>query len=310
MTVSRTTTNTRRKYRGNRVSAVAEAFLHIIVGGFALACIIPFIFIIIISFSSADSLRLVGYTFFPVELTLTSFQAAFELGDQLWRSFFNSIFVTAFGTFLSLLMTILYSYGLFRRDYPLRNFFMFFMFFTMLFSGGLVPFVLIIRNVLGLADTYWAMIIPLLMSPMHIIIMRTFFRTSIPDSLIDAASIDGCGEFRTLFSIVVPLSKPGIATIALLTAIGYWNDWWLALLFIRERTLFPLQYLLMEMQQNIEFLRRNVTLIGAANINFADLPSQGLRMALCVIVVVPIAFAYPFFQRYIIAGLTIGAIKE
>ena len=300
----------RKAYRGNRVSAAVEVCLHIIVGGFALACIIPFIFIIVISFSSAESLRLVGYTIFPIEWTLTSFQAAFELGDQLWRSFFNSIFITVFGTFLSMLITILYSYGLFRRDYPLRKFFMFFIFFTMLFSGGLVPFVLIIRNVLGLSDTYWAMIVPLLMSPFHVIIMRTFFRTSIPDTLIDAASIDGSGEFRTLFSIVVPLSKPGIATVALLTAINYWNDWWMALLFIRERTLFPLQYLLMEMQQNIEFLRRNIALIGAANISFAELPGQGLRMALCVIIVVPIAFAYPFFQRYIIAGLTVGAIKE
>jgi len=141
--------------------------------------------------------------------------------------------------------------------------------------------------------------------------MRTFLRTSVPESLIESAHIDGSGEFRTLLSIVVPLAKPGIATVALLTAIGYWNDWQLALLFVRSRELFPLQYLLMEMQQNVEFLRRNLTLIGSASgVNLADLPGEGLRMALAVIIVLPIACAYPFFQRYIISGLTIGAVKE
>jgi len=184
------------------------------------------------------------------------------------------------------------------------------MFFTMIFSGGLVPFVIVIRNLMRLGDTLWSIIVPLMMAPFHIIILRTFFKTSIPDSLIDAASIDGSGEFRTLFSIVVPLAKPGIATVGLLTAIQYWNDWWMALLFIRERTKIPLQFLLMELQRNMEFIRRNIALIGAANINLADLPTQGLRMALCVIIVLPIAFAYPFFQRYIISGLTIGAVKE
>ncbi|MCL1863744.1 MAG: carbohydrate ABC transporter permease [Defluviitaleaceae bacterium] len=297
--------------RINRVSIPSEALIHLVVGLFALACVIPFIFIIIISFSSAESLRTVGYSFFPTEITLTSFRAAFDMGGTLTRSFFNSIYITVVGTILSLLITILYSYGLFRRDYKLRHFFAFFVFFTMVFGGGLVPTVIVIRNLLNLGNTLNAMIIPSLVIPFHVIIMRTFFKTSVPESLIEAAHIDGCGEFRTLFSIVVPLAKPGIATVGLLTAIGYWNDWQLALLFVRNRDLFPLQYLLMEMQQNVEFLRRNLTMIGTASgINFADLPGEGLRMALAVIIVLPIACAYPFFQRYIISGLTVGAVKE
>jgi len=300
---------TSRKFRGNKVSRPAELFIHIIVGSFSLICILPFVFIVIIAFSSAESLRTIGYSFFPAEWTTTSFQAAFDMGAVLWRSFFTSLYVTILGTFLSLFITILYSYGLFRQDYPFRKFFAFFVFFTMIFGGGLVPFVFVVRNLLGLGDTYWAMILPALMMPFHVIIMRTFFTTSIPEGLLDAASIDGSGEFRTLFTIVVPLAKPGIATVGLLTAINYWNDWFHAFLFIRDRTLFPLQFLLMEMQQNIEFLRRNLSMIGASNINFADLPGEGLRMALAVIVVVPIAFAYPFFQRYIISGLTVGSIK-
>jgi len=301
---------THGKYRGNSISRFGEICIHFIVGSFALICIIPFIFIIIISFSSAESLRTIGYSFFPTDWTLASFQAAFDMGGQLWRSFYNSIVVTVVGTFISVFITMLYAYGLSRPDYPLRKFFAFFVFFTMLFGGGLVPTVFVIRNVLGLSNNFGALIVPALIIPFHVIIMRTFFKTSVPESLIESARLDGSGEFRTLFSIVVPIAKPGIATVSLLTAINYWNDWFLALLFIRDREMFPLQYLLMEMQQNIEFLRRNLAMVGAANVQFADLPGEGLRMALAVIIVLPIAFAYPFFQRYIISGLTIGAVKE
>jgi len=300
----------RKKERINKVSLPAEAGIHFIVGGFAALCIIPFIFIIIISFSSTESLQSVGYSFFPTSWSLNAYEAAFNLGDVLWRSYLNSFIVTGVGTFLAVIICVLYAYGLSRPDYPLRKFFAFFAVFTMVFGGGLAPTVVVIRNLLGMSDNYSALIVPALFSPFHIIIMRTFIKASIPESLIESARLDGSSEFRTLLTIVVPLAKPGIATIALLTAINYWNDWFLALLFIRNRDLYPLQYLLMEMQNNIEFIRRNMALIGAANINLADLPSEGLRMALCVLIVLPIAFAYPFFQKYIVAGLTVGAVKE
>jgi len=299
-----------KTFRMNKVSIPAEICFHFILAAFALACVVPFIFVIIISFSSAESLRTVGYSFFPTQWSLLSYEAVFNLGDTIWRSFFNSILVTTIGTALSVFITVLYSYVLYRVDYPFRSFFAFLAFFTMLFGGGLAPTVVLIRNVLGLGDTYGALIIPMLISPFYLIIMRTFFKTSIPMSLIESASIDGSGEFRTLFTIVIPLAKPGIATVSLLTAIAYWNDWWLALLFIRDRTLYPLQYLLMEMQNNIDFIKRNAAMLGTASLDMANLPSEGLRMALCVIIVLPIACAYPFFQRYIIKGLTVGAIKE
>ena len=301
---------TRSTFRGNRVGLLAEACIHLVIGLFALACVIPFIFIVIIAFTSTESLQAVGYSFFPSQMSLTSFQAAFNLGDTLWRSYMVSFYVTAMGTFLSLVITIMYSYGLYRRDYPFRKFFAFFVFFTMVFGGGLVPTVVVVRQLLGISNTLWALIVPLLVAPFHVIIMRTFFKTSVPESLIECASLDGSGEFRTLLTIVVPLAKPGIATVGLLTAIMYWNDWFQAMLFIRDSSLFPLQYLLMEMQQNIDFLRRNIAMIGSIHVEFADLPGQGLRMAIAVLVVVPIALAYPFFQRFIISGLTVGAIKE
>lgn len=300
----------RRRYRGNSVSLTAEVIINIILCLFSLCCIIPFIFVCIISFSSQDSLQQIGYSFTPVSWSTASYDAAFNLGSILWRSYFNSIVVTLLGTALSVLICILYSYGLFRKDYPFRGFFAFFAFFTMMFGGGLAPTVMVCRNLLGLSNNYAALIVPLLVSPFNFIVMRTFFKSAIPESLIESASLDGSGEFNTLFKIVVPIAKPGIATIALLNAVSYWNDWYMALLYIQDRNLFPLQYLLMQMQRNIEFIKRNSAVLSAGSVNFSDLPSEGLRMALCVFIVVPIAFAYPFFQRYIIAGLTVGAVKE
>ncbi|MCL2214330.1 MAG: carbohydrate ABC transporter permease [Treponema sp.] len=294
----------------NAISLPAEITLHVIIALFALSCVIPFIFVIIISFSSQESLVSIGYSFFPASWSTRSYEAAFKLGATLWRSYFNSFVVTSAGTSLAVLICIMYSYGLFRKDYRFRGFFAFFAFFTMIFSGGLAPFVVVSRNLLGLTDNYAALIVPMLVNPFNFIIMRTYYKTSIPESIIEAARIDGSGEFRTLFSIVVPIAKPGIATIALLNAVAYWNDWYHSLLFIRDRTLYPLQYLLMEMQRNIEFITRNSAMLSAGTFTFSDLPTEGLRMALCAFIVIPIAFAYPFFQRYIISGLTLGAVKE
>jgi putative aldouronate transport system permease protein len=277
---------------------------------FSFACIFPFFFIIIISLSDANSLALHGYSFTPSGWSTVAYNAAFSLGGQLWRSYFNSFLVTALGTALSVMICIFYSYGMYRRDYPLRGFFTFFAFFTMMFGGGLVPTVVVCRNMLGLDNNYASLIVPLLVSPFNFIVMRTFFRNSVPESLIESASLDGSGEFNTLFKIVMPISKPGIATIALLNALTYWNDWYLALLYIDNPDLFPLQYLLMRMQMNIEAIKNSTMAALEVAMQYADLPSEGLRMALCVFIVLPIACAYPFFQRYIIAGLTIGAVKE
>jgi putative aldouronate transport system permease protein len=181
----------------------------------------------------------------------------------------------------------------------------------MIFGGGLAPTVMVCKNLLGLSDNYWALIIPMLVNPFNFIVMRTFFKSTVPESLIEAASIDGSGEYRTLFQIVCPICKPGIATIALLNALAYWNEWFLSLLYINSPKYYPLQYLLMQLQRNIEFIVKNSSLMGAqATGVIANMPSDSLRMALCVFIVIPIAFAYPFFQQYIVAGLTIGSVKE
>jgi putative aldouronate transport system permease protein len=180
----------------------------------------------------------------------------------------------------------------------------------MLFGGGLAPTYMVCKNMLGLSNNYQALIVPMLVNPFNFIIMRTFFQSSVPTELIEAAAIDGSGEYNTLFRIIVPISKPGIATIALLNALAYWNDWFLAMLYIRDAKYVPLQYLLMQMQNSVDYLVRNSSQIGAEALKvMKDLPQESLRMALVVLIVVPIACAYPFFQRYIISGLTIGSVK-
>lgn len=297
--------------RLNAVSVPAEIIIYIILGLFCLFCIIPFIFVAIISFSSENSIREVGFSFVPKEWALEAYQYVIDLGDQLWRSYFNSFFVTIIGTILSVLICILYSYALFRRDFKYRKFFMFFSFFTMMFGGGLAPTYVVCKTMLGLSDNYAALIVPMLVNPFNIIIMRTFFRSSVPDSLIEAASIDGSGEYNTLFRIIVPIAKSGIATVALLNALAFWNEWFIAMLYIRDAKYIPLQYLLMQMQNKVDFLVKNSSLIGAEAANImSTLPKDSLRMALVVLIVIPIACAYPYFQRFIISGLTIGSVKE
>lgn len=294
----------------NSVSIPAEIIINIILGLFCACCIIPFIFVIIISFSSEDSIRQIGYSFMPIEWAVDAYNYVFKLGAQLWRAYFNSFYITVIGTVLSVLVCMLYSYALFRRDFKFRSFFTFFSFFTMMFGGGLAPTYYVCKNLLGLSDNYWALIIPLLFNPFNVIIMRTFFQSSVPEELIESASIDGSGEYNTLFKIIVPVSKPGIATVALLNALAYWNEWFTAMLYIRKDQYIPLQYLLIKMQRNADYLAKNAGMLGADAVAMSvNLPSESLKMALVVFIVVPITFAYPFFQRYIVAGLTIGSVK-
>ena len=296
--------------RLNAVSPWVELMFHLILGLFAACCILPFVFVVIISFSSEASIATRGYSFLPDSFSLEAYRQVMNLGDALWRSYFNSFLITAAGTAISVAICVLYAYPLFRKDYKYRKFFSFFSFFTMIFGGGLIPTYIICKNLLGLSNNYAALVVPMLVSPFYIIVMRTFFQTSVPFELIEAATIDGSGEFSTLVRIVLPVVKPGIATIALLTALGYWNEWFLCLLYVTDRSLYPLQYLLMEMQRNAEFLARNSAVIGAAGAeSIRNLPSQTMRMAVVVFIVLPIAFAYPFFQRYVVAGLTIGSVK-
>ena len=304
----------KNKHKGHSrlgaVSVPTEIILHIIIGGFALLCIIPFIFCVIISFTSKESITNIGFSFFPQSWSLDGYKYVFATGHQLWLSYFNSIFISVVGTVISVIICILYSYAMYRKDFKYRKFFTMFAIVTMMFSGGLAPTYQVTKNLLGLSDNYLALIVPMLVNPFNFIIMRTFFKSSIPDAIIEAAAIDGSGEYNTLFKIVLPISMPGIATVSLLTILAYWNDWFQALLYVNDSKYYPLQYLLWQMQSQVDFLAKNAGKGLSTAVNVAALPTQSLRMALVVIIVIPIALAYPFFQRYVISGLTVGSVKE
>ena len=291
----------------NALSPVPNVLLNIVLLLFSLACILPFVFTIIISFTD-ESVLLNGYSFWPSKWSLAGYEYVFKSGGMIFNAFWVSIQLVVIGTILGLAITSMYAYILFRKDYKFRKFFNWLSFITMIFSAGLVPTYVVFVQMFHLKNSLWALIFPLLCTPFNIIILKTFYTTSIPEALIESASIDGCSEFRTFAQIILPISLPGLATIALFYTLGYWNDWYNALLYIDEASMVPLQYLLMKIQNNINYLTTNLGDVGTAEA-LRNMPSESARMVLAVIIIVPIACAYPFFQKYFVSGLTVGAVK-
>ena len=234
------------------------------------------------------------------------------MGDQILVSYRITIIITILGTLMSLFVMTMYAYVLAQKNFVFRKFFMWILFFTMLFSGGLVPSYIMNVRYLHINDSIWIFLLPSLVSVYNVIILRTFIPTPIPDTLFEAARIDGAGHFRVYVSIVLPLFKAGIATIALFNVVSRWNDWFTGMLYIKKASLIPLQTMLKNIQDNIDFLKQNAEVAGTPDgIAFLNsLPDQNLRMACTIIVIVPILCAYPFFQRYFVQGLTMGSVKE
>lgn len=302
-----------KKYRdAHHVSPAINVLFNIIAGVFAFICVYPFLFVIVISLTSEESLTKNGYSIFPEKWSFAAYEYIFKAGDQLLHSYGVTILITVIGTLVSLLVISLYAYAISRKNFSYRGFFSFIAFFTMLFNGGLVPTYLVVTQMLHLKDTLWALILPLVMNAFYILILRTFYSTTVPDAIIESAKIDGAGELRAFFTIVVPISLPGIATIGLFATLGYWNDWFNALLYIDNPSLVPLQSMLMRIENSMQFLLTNAQLSssGQSLELLRTLPQEATRMALVVLATVPIACAYPFFQRYFVQGLTIGAVKE
>lgn len=292
-------------------SLPVERFFTILLILFTLSCIFPFIFVIVISLTDEKALQLNGYELLPAQWSTDAYQYLIQDGGQLLRSLGVTIMITVIGTLITVFMTGTYAYVLSRASFPYRKFFTFYLFFTMLFAGGMVPSYLVMTKMLGLKNTIWALILPLAFSPYNVIILRTFFKKSIPESIIESAKMDGCSEFRVFFQIVLPLAIPGVATIGLFSSLGYWNDWFNALLYIDTNKLIPLQYLLMKIQNSMEFLANNndITLAQQQAIQ-NSLPQESTRMAMVVVATLPIAIVYPFFQKYFVQGLMIGGVKE
>lgn len=283
---------------------------NLIAGIFSFMCVFPFLFVMIISFTDEKSLAVNGYQIIPEKWSLEAYKYVFETGDALLRSYGVTIFITVVGTIISLCVIALYAYAVSRKSFRYRNFFSFFAFFTMLFNGGLVPTYIVATQLLGLKDSIWALIWPLAVNAFYIMILRTFYSTSVPDAIIESGKIDGASEFKIFYKIVLPLSLPGLATIGLFSTLGYWNDWFNALLYIDNPNLVPLQSMLMRIETSMQFILQNSQNSSLNMSALQSLPQDTSRMAMVVLATGPIILAYPFFQRYFIQGLTIGAVKE
>ena len=288
-------------------SKKADIFFSIISGLLAFSCILPFIFVIIISITDEKSIVQYGYSFFPSKFGVDGFQFLAQFKDKILQALFISTFVTVVGTLTNVFITTTYAYAISRSTFKYRKFFTIFALLSMLFNAGLVPGYIVVTQLLHLGDTIWALIVPMLLSPFNIMLMRSFFKKTIPEAILESARIDGASEARICFQICLPLSLPGIATITLLTALGFWNDWFNALLYIKSDNLYPLQYLLMQIQNNMDYIAKSVGMSGQLAV---ALPKETGRMAMVVVATVPIAILYPFFQRYFVKGLTIGGVKE
>ena len=298
--------------RLNRIHPVTNVVFNAIFVILALVCFLPIVFIFIISITDNDVFRQQGYQLF---VTAETFSA--EAYEYLWsqrltilNSLWVSVCVTAIGTVLGVLLTTVMGYVLSRREHKLNNFLTILIFIPMVFGGGMAASYVVNTQILHLTDTIWALILPLAVSSFNVTISRTFFRNTIPDEVIESARIDGASQWTVFFKIVMPISKPVLATIGLFLAFGYWNDWFQSKLYISSDHLLSLQAMLDRMQSSLDFLTKNPTaLLGDSGALRASMPQESVRMAIAFVVAVPIACVYPFFQKYFISGLTVGAVK-
>lgn len=276
----------------------------------SLCCLLPFVLLVVSSFTEEAALIRDGYSFIPKAFSLDAYRYIFTGSAKILRGYGITIFISVAGTAAGILMTILLAYPLSRKELPGRNAISFFIFFTMLFNGGLVPSYMIWSNTFHIRDTIWALLLPnLLMNAFNIIMMRNYLKANVPDEIIEAAKIDGAGEFKILFKVVFPMCVPMVATLGLMVGLGYWNDWQNGLYYIAGRTdLYSIQNILNRMLQDAQFIAS-----GQAGGNVgemaASLPSVGIKMAIAVAGILPVLMIYPFVQRYLVKGITIGAVK-
>lgn len=297
--------------RFNRVSKKSNLLLSILFIILGVICVLPVILVFMISISSEQTIAQHGYQFWPKEFALNAYEYLWKGRASILTSLKISVLVTIGGTVLGLILNTTMAYALSRKTFKFRGFFTWVIFIPMLFSGGMISFYIVVANMLGLKDNILVLMLPMAVSSFYIIILRTFFTTTVPDSLVESAKIDGASQLRIFTTIVFPISLPAIATVGLFLTFSYWNDWYNALLFIDNAKLVPLQAMLNRIEQDIQFLNQNVGLIGASAADvIAKLPTESVKMAIVMLVVLPIACSYPFFQKYFITGLTVGAVKE
>lgn len=272
---------------------------------FAVFCLIPFV--LVFSCSVTDELHILkyGYNLIPGKVTFDAYSFIFKT-DKIFNAYLVTIFVTGAGTLLSIILSSMLAYSISVSNVKYKNHIAFYVFFTMLFNGGLVPSYILISKYLHLKDNIWVLVLPALINPWLMFLLRNFFKT-IPASLSESARIDGANDIFILFKIILPLSLPAMATIGLFYALGYWNEWFRALLFIENPKLYPLQYIIMYILRSVDFA--NIIAKEAGISTQKLIPAYSTRMATTIVTIGPIIFVYPFIQKYFIKGLTVGAIK-
>lgn len=288
-------------------SLLFQTLAYVFITAFSIICLFPLVLIVSGSFTSNASIINDGYHIFPKEFSLEGYKAVFTFPKTLLRAYAVTTSTTVIGTVLGLFFITMAGYVLQRKDFKYRNHLSFYIYFTTLFGGGLVPWYIMITNYLHLKDSYLVLILPGLMTPFLIILMKNFIRSAVPDELTESAKIDGANDFTIYYRIVLYLSMPGIATVGLFLALAHWNDWLLSSLFIDSPDKYQLQYFLYNVMNAAQF----VSQLGAGTgVTLSqDLPIESTKMAMAIVVTGPILFLYPFVQRYFVKGLTIGAVK-
>lgn len=303
--MTNTIKSTKEERPKSRDEIVLQAICYIFVGAFALVCLFPFLLLISSSFMRENEILTQGYKLIPDNWSTSAYRFLFANPTKLMNAYRVTIWIAIVGTLGGLFFMSMAGYVLCRKDFRYRNAVSFFIYFTTLFSGGLIPSYILMVTVLGLKDNLLSLILPALMSPWSIFLMRNFMK-AIPDSLYESASIDGAGDFRIYWQIFLPLSKASLATIGLFLVLGYWNEWYNAMLYIETATKVPLQYFLQKIvnQANVMLLMQQ-----GVSIKAEELPSESIKMATAVMATGPIILAYPFVQKYFVSGMTIGAVK-
>ncbi len=295
-----------KRIRTDTTSLIVRGFGYIFIGLFAVCCLIPFLLVLGTSFTSEGSIAKHGFNLWPKEFSTFAYKIVFENPDLIIGSYIVTIGLTVVGTIVGLFLVAMTGYALQRPDFEYRNSISFFIYFTTLFSGGIVPFYLLITQYMSLRDNYLAVLLPGLMSPFLIIMMKSFVK-SIPHAITESAKIDGAGDFTIFMRLILPMTTPALATIGLFIALGYWNEWYNAMLFLSPDMKYrPLQLFLYNVITSADFIRNSS---AASNVQLRDMPLESMKMATAVVATGPVILFYPFVQRYFIQGITVGAVK-
>ena len=293
------------KIKASADTITLNAIGYVVLGFFGLMCILPFIMLLSGSLTDEGTIITQGYSLIPSKFSLFAYQAAFALPRLIINSYIVTISVTAVGSVLSLFLITMTAYVISRKDFPARNVITLFFYFTTLFSGGLISYYVIMVNYYHLKDSLLALIIPQLVNVFYMLMMRNFITQSVHEALVESARIDGAGDFRIFRCIVLPILTPALASIGLFIALGYWNDWYNAMLFLKSDKLYPLQYVL----YRIITTAQNWDLIASEEQSKIKIPKESVKLAMTVIATGPIIFAYPFVQKYFVKGIILGAVK-